>query len=52
MPSHEWLIRQRTPKLVIAGSATPDATEWLARISQPPLKDIVEYVGYVPRRAA
>jgi hypothetical protein len=38
----------RTPKLVIAGRATPDATEWLARISQPPLKDIVEYVGYVP----
>ena len=38
----------QTPKLVIAGRATPDATEWLARISQPPLKDIVEYVGYVP----
>jgi len=38
----------QTPKLVIAGSATTDATEWLARISQPPLKDIVEYVGYVP----
>jgi glycosyltransferase involved in cell wall biosynthesis len=37
----------RAPKLVIAGSATPDATEWLARISQPPLKNIVEYVGYV-----
>jgi glycosyltransferase involved in cell wall biosynthesis len=38
----------QTRKLVIAGSATPDATEWLARISQPPLKDIVQYVGYVP----
>jgi len=35
------------PKLVIAGSATADATEWLARIAQPPLKDLVEYVGYV-----
>jgi glycosyltransferase involved in cell wall biosynthesis len=23
------------PKLVIAGSTTPDATEWLARIAQP-----------------
>jgi glycosyltransferase involved in cell wall biosynthesis len=38
----------RGPKLVIAGSATPDAAEWLARLSQPPLKEIVEYVGYVP----
>ena len=38
----------RPPKLVIAGSTTPDATEWLARIAQPPLKDIVEYAGYVP----
>jgi glycosyltransferase involved in cell wall biosynthesis len=37
-----------TPKLVIAGSATPDAAGWLARIAQSPLKDIVEYVGYVP----
>jgi glycosyltransferase involved in cell wall biosynthesis len=38
----------KTPKLVIAGSATPDATEWLARIAQPPLRSVVEYVGYVP----
>jgi glycosyltransferase involved in cell wall biosynthesis len=42
------LARDRTaPKLVIAGAATPDASEWLARVSQPPLKDVVEYVGYV-----
>ncbi len=38
---------QRAPQLVIAGSATPDAAEWLARIAQPPLKDLVSYVGYV-----
>jgi glycosyltransferase involved in cell wall biosynthesis len=35
------------PKLVMAGSATPDAGPWLARISQQPLKDRVDYVGYV-----
>jgi glycosyltransferase involved in cell wall biosynthesis len=35
------------PKLVIAGRATADASEWLTRISQSPLNDIVEYVGYV-----
>lgn len=37
----------QTPKLVIAGGATPDADQWLARISQPPLANIVDYVGYV-----
>jgi len=37
----------RTPKLVLAGSATPDSAEWLSRISRPPLNDVVEYVGYV-----
>jgi glycosyltransferase involved in cell wall biosynthesis len=38
------------PRLVLAGGATPDATEWLGRISQEPLKDHVEYVGYVADR--
>lgn len=38
---------QRAPKLMIAGSATPDAAEWLTRISQPPLSNVVSYVGYV-----
>jgi glycosyltransferase involved in cell wall biosynthesis len=38
---------RRAPRLMIAGSATPDAAEWLQRISQPPLKDVVSYVGYV-----
>jgi glycosyltransferase involved in cell wall biosynthesis len=41
-------LAHSAPKLVIAGSATPDAAGWLARIAQSPLKDIVEYVGYVP----
>ena len=40
--------RPRAPKLVVAGSATPDATEWLARIVAAATQDIVEYVGYVP----
>ena len=35
------------PRLVLAGGATPDASEWLSRVEQPPLKGHVEYVGYV-----
>jgi glycosyltransferase involved in cell wall biosynthesis len=35
------------PKLVLAGGATADATDWLARASQPPLASHVQYVGYV-----
>jgi glycosyltransferase involved in cell wall biosynthesis len=35
------------PRLVLAGSATPDADTWLARVSEEPLKHCVEYVGYV-----
>ena len=34
-------------RLVVAGSATPDADEWIGRMSQQPLKERVEYVGYV-----
>jgi glycosyltransferase involved in cell wall biosynthesis len=42
---------QTAPKLVIAGQASSGANEWLARMSQPPLKDAVEYVGYVQDEA-
>jgi glycosyltransferase involved in cell wall biosynthesis len=35
------------PKLVLAGGATPDANQWLTRVSQPPLASHVQYVGYV-----
>jgi glycosyltransferase involved in cell wall biosynthesis len=35
------------PRLVLAGGATPDAAEWLDRMSHDPLKRHVEYVGYV-----
>jgi glycosyltransferase involved in cell wall biosynthesis len=34
-------------KLVMAGGATADAHEWLARALRPPLDQCVEYVGYV-----
>jgi glycosyltransferase involved in cell wall biosynthesis len=36
------------PKLIIAGRATPEASEWLSRISKPPLNQCIEYIGYVP----
>jgi glycosyltransferase involved in cell wall biosynthesis len=36
-----------TARLILAGGATPDADEWLARVSQAPLKGHVEYLGYV-----
>jgi len=36
------------PRLILAGSAGPDAAKWLDAIAQPPLAGHVEYVGYVP----
>jgi glycosyltransferase involved in cell wall biosynthesis len=39
--------RGAATKLLIAGGATADASEWLARASQAPLDQYVEYVGYV-----
>ena len=38
----------RTPSLVVAGRATPDAAAWLERLSRPPLAGCVRYLGYVP----
>jgi len=38
----------RTPPLVIVGRATPDASAWLERLSQPPLAGHVRHLGYVP----
>jgi glycosyltransferase involved in cell wall biosynthesis len=35
------------PPLVLAGRATPDADEWLARIATPPLAGRVRHLGYV-----
>lgn len=39
---------QPAPRLVLAGRATPEADEWLARITRPPLAGHVAYLGYVP----
>jgi glycosyltransferase involved in cell wall biosynthesis len=36
-----------SPRLVIAGGATPEATSWLQRIEQPPLAGHVEHLGYI-----
>ena len=38
----------RTPPLVLAGRATPDAAAWLERLSRPPLAGRVRHLGYVP----
>ena len=36
------------PGLVVAGRATPAASQWLARMEHPSLAGHVRYVGYVP----
>lgn len=44
------LLLQRgrsVPPLVLAGRTTPDAADWLARITQPPLAGHVRHLGYV-----
>jgi glycosyltransferase involved in cell wall biosynthesis len=35
------------PRLVLAGSVTPEAGPWLSRLSREPLKGRVEHIGYV-----
>jgi glycosyltransferase involved in cell wall biosynthesis len=39
--------RSGSPRLVIAGGATPEATPWLQRLEQPPLAGHVNHIGYV-----
>jgi glycosyltransferase involved in cell wall biosynthesis len=36
------------PRLRMSGGATPDAREWIDRLSRPPLAAHVEYLGYTP----
>jgi glycosyltransferase involved in cell wall biosynthesis len=45
----EYLIDERRPlpRLRIAGGSRPGAEQWLARLSRPPLREHVDYVGYV-----
>jgi glycosyltransferase involved in cell wall biosynthesis len=35
------------PRLCIAGGTRPGSEEWLARLSHPPLRERVDFVGYV-----
>ena len=50
LDAYALLIKRdgRTPPLVIAGRATPDAAAWLERLSQPPLAGRGRHLGYVP----
>lgn len=49
LDAYALLLEQRcpVPPLVLAGRATPDAADWLARIAQPPLAGHVRPLGYV-----
>lgn len=40
-------LQPSVPELVLAGRATDEAKPWLDRISRPPLRDAVRYIGYV-----
>ena len=49
LDSYEQLLARRPqlPRLVLAGRATPSASNWLARIQTPPLRERVTHLGYV-----
>jgi len=49
----EQLIGERRslPRLRIAGGTRPGSEEWVARLSRPPLREHVDYVGYVDAKA-
>ena len=49
LDAYTRLVEQsaNAPRLVIAGSPTADAAEWLDRVSREPLKAYVTYKGYV-----
>ena len=53
LDAYTVLLRMRTlvPKLVIAGRATPQASQWLAQIAAPPLAGHIELLGYVSESA-
>ena len=48
LDAYTQLLRARpgTPRLVLAGPATRDASAWLARLDAEPLKGHVEHIGY------
>ncbi len=49
LDAYALLLRRgsKVPPLVLAGRATAAATDWLARIAEPPLAGHVRHVGYV-----
>lgn len=49
LDAYERLVRRRpdTPRLVLAGRATPAASGWLARLQNAPLAGRASHVGYV-----
>ncbi len=52
LDAYAVLVRRRpdVPRLVLAGNTTPDATAWLARLQDDPLRGRAEHVGYVEDR--
>jgi len=52
LDAYETLLERwpGTPRLVIAGRATPDAAGWLQRMARAPLAGRVTYLGYVSQR--
>ena len=49
LDAYERLLSRRpdVPELRLAGKATEQSAEWLARIARPPLSRVVRHVGYV-----
>lgn len=49
LDAYELLLQRRPtlPRLLLAGRATADARDWLARISRPPLAGRADHLGYV-----
>jgi len=49
LDAYERLVSRRpdVPELRLAGKATDQSAEWLARIARPPLNRVVRHVGYV-----
>jgi glycosyltransferase involved in cell wall biosynthesis len=51
LDAYEALVARRrqpsVPPLVLAGKVTDEARPWLERIERPPLKGLVQHIGYV-----
>lgn len=49
LDAYTTLLRasRRTPRLLVAGGASPDAQSWLNRMASEPLKDHITYKGYI-----